>query len=124
MDYFYVGNHANSVGLTDIHASATYKVGEKANLFAKVLNFSSQEDLPSGEKSLGTEVDLVYSQEFKGFTLKVGYSHMFPSDGMYELKGIAEDNTADIQNWAWAMLIIKPKFLNTSKKIGNSTNFR
>ena len=40
MDYFYVGNHANSIGLFDIHASANFKLGEKSNLMVKVLNFS------------------------------------------------------------------------------------
>ena len=28
MDYFYVGNHANSVGLNDLHVSATFPVGK------------------------------------------------------------------------------------------------
>ncbi|NJB36509.1 alginate export family protein [Croceivirga sp. JEA036] len=116
MDYFYVGNHANSVGLTDVHLSANFKLGEKGGLMAKVLNFSGAEELPSGEKSLGTELDLVYSQGFKGFALKVGYSHLFPSDGMYELKGVAEADAASSQNWAWAMLIIKPKFFTTAEK--------
>lgn len=39
---------------------------------------------------------------------------MFARDGMYELKGVAEDDAASAQNWAWAMLIMKPKFLNGS----------
>nr|WP_299070813.1 alginate export family protein [uncultured Allomuricauda sp.] len=115
MDYFYVGNHANSIGLFDIHASANFKLGEKSSLMAKVLNFKGEQDLPSGENSLGTEVDLVFTQGFKGYALKIGYSHLFPADGMYELKGVTEDAAASSQNWAWAMLIIKPKFLNTTK---------
>ncbi|MDT0606428.1 alginate export family protein [Croceitalea rosinachiae] len=114
MDYFYVGNHVNTIGLFDIHASANFKLGKKGSLFAKVLNFSGQQDLPSGENALGTEIDLVYTQGFKGFALKIGYSHLFPADGMYELKGITEELASDTQNWAWAMLIIKPKFLNTA----------
>lgn len=116
MDYFYVGNHANSIGLFDIHASANFKLGEKSSLLVKALNFSGEQDLPSGENSLGTEVDLVYTQGFRGYSLKIGYSHLFESDGMYELKGVAEDAAASGQNWAWAMLIIKPQFLNTSNK--------
>lgn len=116
MDYFYVGNHANSVGLVDIHVSAKFKLGEKSSLMAKVLNFSGDKDLPSGEKSLGTEIDLVYAKSFKGYKLVCGYSHMFASDGMYELKGVSKDAAADVQNWAWAMLVIKPKFLNTASK--------
>lgn len=112
MDYFYVGNHANSVGLIDLHLGATFDLGKNSSLMAKVLNFKGEQDLPSGESSLGTEVDLVFTKGFKGFSLKLGYSHLFPADGMYELKGVAEDVAADTQNWAWAMLILKPKFLN------------
>ncbi|MFC4097195.1 alginate export family protein [Euzebyella saccharophila] len=115
MDYFYVGNHANSVGLFDIHASANLKMGEKSSLLLKILKFAGEQDLPSGEGNLGIEVDLVYSQAFNGYALKIGYSHMFAASGMYELKGVAEDMAASSQNWAWAMLIIKPKFLNTAK---------
>ena len=116
MDYFYVGNHANSVGLTDIHASAKFALGDKSGLLLKVLNFSGQQELPSGEKSLGTEVDLVFSKSFTGYGLAIGYSQMFASDGMYELKGITKDDAASNQNWAWVMLTIKPKFLNTVKE--------
>jgi hypothetical protein len=115
MDYFYVGNHANSVGLVDIHVSANFKLGETTSLMAKVLNFSAEKELPSGEKSLGTELDLVFSKKFKGYGLKIGYSQMFASDGMYELKGVTKDAAADVQNWAWVQLLIKPKFLNTAK---------
>lgn len=112
MDYFYVGNHANSIGLFDVHVSANFTLSETSSLMVKALNFSGQEALPSGEKSLGTEIDLVYSKKFKGYSLVLGYSQMFASDGMYELKGVTEANAADSQNWAWAMLVIKPKFLN------------
>ncbi|MFL1011472.1 alginate export family protein [Flavisericum labens] len=114
MDYFYVGNHANSIGLVDVHVSANFKLGEKSSLLVKALNFSGDQELPSGEKSLGTELDLVFKKAFKGYALVLGYSHMFPSDGMYELKGVAESAAADSQNWGWAMLVIKPKFLNGS----------
>ncbi|WP_298779009.1 alginate export family protein [uncultured Polaribacter sp.] len=116
MDYFYVGNHANSIGLTDIHASANFKLGEKSSLLVKLLNFSGEQALTSGEKSLGTEIDIVYKKAFKGYALVLGYSQMFATDGMYELKGITEDAAAGSQNWAWAMLVIKPKFLSSSKK--------
>lgn len=115
MDYFYVGNHANSVGIFDIHASANFKLGEKSDLLAKVWNFKGEQDLPSGENALGTEVDLVFTQKFNGYALKIGYSHLFPADGMYELKGVAEADAASSQNWAWAMLIIKPKLFTTAK---------
>ena len=110
MDYFYVGNHANSIGLVDIHASANFKLSNSSSLMAKVLNFSGEQALASGEKSLGTEIDLVYKRKFKGYALVAGYSQMFASDGMYELKGVTEAAAAGTQNWAWVMLVIKPKF--------------
>lgn len=113
MDYFYVGNHANSIGLLDLHASANLKLGKEAGLLLKILNFSGQEEVPGGGKSLGTEIDLVYSKTYKGYGLKIGYSHLFATDGMYALKGVAEADAADSQNWAWAMLVFKPKFLNS-----------
>lgn len=116
MDYFYVGNHANSIGLFDVHASANFKVGDKSDLLIQLLNFSGEQELPFTGKSLGTELDLVFSKAFNGYSLVIGYSHLFASDGMYELKGVAEDAAANSQNWAWAMLVIKPKFLNTAKE--------
>ncbi|APU09479.1 alginate export family protein [Cellulophaga lytica] len=115
MDYFYVGNHANSVGLLDVHISANFKLNDTSSLMVKALNFSAEQELASGDKSLGTEVDLVFSKKFKGYGLAIGYSQMFANDGMYELKETTKDASAGGQNWAWAMLTIKPKFLNTTK---------
>ena len=113
MDYFYVGNHANSIGLVDLHVSANFKLNKSSSLMVKALNFRGEQALASGEKSLGTEIDLVYKKKFKGYALVLGYSQMFANDGMYELKGITESATAGLQNWAWAMLVIKPKFLGS-----------
>lgn len=112
MDYFYVGNHANSVGLFDVHVGANFTLSETSNLSLNILNFSGEQELPSGEKSLGTELDLVYSKKFKGYSIALGYSQLFASDGMYELKGVTKADASDNQNFAWAMLVIKPKFIN------------
>ena len=111
MDYFYVGNHANSIGLVDFHVSANFTLNKSSSLMVKALNFRGEQALASGEKSLGTEIDLVYKKKFKGYTLLLGYSQMFANEGMYELKGITESAAAGSQNWVWAMLVIKPKFL-------------
>ncbi len=116
MDYFYVGNHANSIGLLDVHVSTNFKFGEKSGLLVKALNFSGALELPSGKKSLGTELDLVFSQNYGGFMLQFGYSHLLASYGMYELKGINKAAASNTQNWAWAMLVLRPQFLNTTGK--------
>jgi len=120
MDHFYVGNWINNVGLLDLHASATFNLGEKTTLFAKVLNFTGMEDAPSGENALGTEVDLVLTQKFKGFSLKVGYSQLFAADGLEELETARLGSLTPVdfkgsQNWAWAMVIIKPTLFTTAK---------
>jgi len=110
MDYFYVGNHAYSQGLNDIHISSVFKLNKKTTLLAKALNFSTSENLASGETKLGTEIDLVLTYKLKpAVTFQVGYSQMFESAGMKELKGI--NVPQDNQNWAWAQITIKPKFL-------------
>lgn len=115
MDYFYVGNHANSIGLIDLHVSGVLKLGKTTTLLGKVLNFRGHQELPSGETQLGTEIDLVLTKKYDGFLIKAGYSHMLPSKGMNELKGVAEDIAQSTQNWAWVMLVIKPTFFDSSK---------
>jgi len=110
MDYFYVGNNANSFGLNDYHINAKFTTSPKSSLYASVLYFTTNTELDSGAKNLGTELDLVYSYKLKpAVLLQVGYSQMFAEDGMEELKGVP--NPQDTQNWAWAMITIKPKFL-------------
>lgn len=113
MDYFYVGNHANNVGLLDIYAKANFKLNEKSGLTAFVHNFSAAADINANvSKQLGTEIDLVYGYNFtKQIGFKAGYSQMFASQGMEVLKGTSDNNT---NNWAWLMVTIKPT-LFTSK---------
>ena len=48
MDYFYVGNHANSIGLVDIHASANFTVSKTSSLMVKALNFRGESKLGLG----------------------------------------------------------------------------
>lgn len=107
MDYFYVGNHTNNVGLVDIYAKANFKINSKSNLIAFIHNFSAATDINSTvSKQLGTEVDLVYSYKFtKEIGIKAGYSHMFASEGMEALKLNTDNNT---NNWGWVMVTIKP----------------
>lgn len=108
MDYFYVGNHANNVGLNDLYGKVVIKTGAKSNLLVKAHYFSANADLANNADTyLGTELDLVYTQPLmKSVKLNIGYSQMFAADGMSLIKGgVTADNT---NNWGWAMLTINP----------------
>ena len=115
IDYFYVGNHANNVGLNDIYAKAIFKIGEKSTLLTKVHHFSANANLTNNADAyLGTELDVVYTRKLmKTVSIKIGYSHMFASDSMSLIKGgRSNDNT---NNWAWVMFTVKPTLFNSSK---------
>ena len=129
MDYFYVGNHANSVGLTDINGTIGYKF-EKSKIFASVHYFMSSGDMivrntantawETKSSGLGTELDIVYSLPMgKNANLKMGYSQMFASESMEILKGVPGGaNTAN--NWAWVMLTFKPQLFKHDYKKASS----
>lgn len=107
MDYFYVGNHANNVGLVDIYAKVGTKLGNKSSLTATVHNFLAQAEIATDvDKQLGTEIDVVYSHKFNGdVTIEAGYSQMFASEGLEVVKNNFDGN---VNNWAWLMITIKP----------------
>lgn len=113
MDYFYVGNHTNSIGLSDVHAGFTYskaKYGTRlvAHFFgaaATVLNNQGN----AMDNALGTEIDLSVNYKLADkLTLSAGYSQMFGTETLQQLKG--GDHKAT-NNWAWLMLTFKPVFL-------------
>ncbi len=104
MDYFFVGNHANNIGLLDIHAKVNFKLHEKSNLHFALHNFSAAAEFTN--KLLGNELDIVYSHKLQKYvSLKAGYSHLFVSEGIEFLKGNTDGNT---NNWGWVMLTVKP----------------
>ena len=113
MDYFYVGNHANNVGLNDLYAKAIIKTGKKSNLLVKGHYFLANAKLMNDEsKYLGTEIDLVYTlNPIKDVTLNVGYSQILASDSMSLIKdGRPNDN---FNNWGWIRLMFKPTLFET-----------
>ncbi|MCL6265440.1 alginate export family protein [Flagellimonas myxillae] len=116
MDYFYVGNHANNIGLNDLYAKMVCSTGEKSTLLVKAHYFAANANLTNNsDKYLGTELDLVYTQNVgKGIKFNLGYSHMFAAESMSFIKGgRPHDNT---NNWAWAQLIINPRLLQMDLK--------
>lgn len=109
MDYFYVGNHLNSVGLLDLHAKANIKTSEKTNVGIALHNFSSAADLD--KKRFGNELDITFGYKiYDNVTLNAGYSHMFASDGMELIKNGKANET---NNWAWLMFTFKPTLFST-----------
>lgn len=118
MDYFYVGNHINSVGLLDVNATFGY---QKDKFSAKVVPhlFSSAATVVdvSGEEmsnALGTEIDLVLGYKWtKDIGFNAGYSQLFATETMEVLKAGNKDNT---NNWAWLMITVRPSLFKTTFK--------
>ncbi len=113
MDYFYVGNHGNNVGLHDIYVKANAKPG-KVKFNVAVHYFRADGEIINQGKSFGTELDLWCGYSYNGqVQLDFGYSHMFASDALYAIKGVLENNEAN--NWAWLQLTFKPTLFMSKK---------
>ena len=115
MDYFYVGNHSNSVGLVDLNVVVSYT---KDKFSAKLVPhiFKSAADVYNGttkmSKSLGTELDFTIGYKVaKNIQFNAGYSQMFGTASLAALKGGV---TTKSNSWTWFMLTFKPTFY-TSK---------
>ena len=113
MDYFYVGNHANSVGLNDIYVNFGY---EKNKFFAKVTPhyFASAASIyNAGEKQdnyLGTEVDATIGYKMYDYvTVEGGFSQMFASSSMEVIKA---GNKNAGNNWAFISVKINPNLFS------------
>ena len=119
MDYFYVGNHFGSVGLSDAFVVVKYNPS-KFRLSGWAHSFYSTNDVTdtsgSGKLSngLGIEVDLVAGFKLaEGVNFAAGYSQMFATATMEAIKGGSKDATS---NWAWFMITLKPKFFSSEDK--------
>ncbi|WP_394971925.1 alginate export family protein [uncultured Croceitalea sp.] len=112
MDFFFVGNHADNVGLLDLYVGSVIELGEKTSLNARIHNFSAAADLSGTDsKQLGIEADFVLNYNFKrDVNVKAGYSHLFAAEGMEFLKNNFDGNT---NYWGWIMVTIKPTLFQT-----------
>lgn len=114
MDYFFVGNRdANGLGLQDIYFKAKYNSSKKTFIEGDVHLFSTHQDVVSAtqsyDKNLGTEIDLFAGYNYtKQVMVKVGYSHLVASNS-FEYLQKTTGNSKSLQNWAYAMVVYKPK---------------
>lgn len=116
MDYFYVNNHAGSVGLQDISLKLDFPI-KKVNVSIIPHAFmAANRIMKAGEvqdSNLGTELDMTAAYKLnKDVTIVGGYSQMFATDSMVLLKGGIKDTN---NNWAWVMININPQIFSTSK---------
>ncbi len=113
MDYFYVGNHINNVGLVDIYCT----LGFEKNKFSATLTphyFAAAADLyGNGRKVdnyLGTEIDLTLGYKlFDYVNIQGGFSQMLATSSMEVLKG---GNKSNGSNWLFLSAIINPKIFS------------
>lgn len=113
MDYFYVGSHMKSVGLTDINIPVIYKKDKFSavlipHFFSAAGNVYNTMEGDNASAYLGTEIDLNLGYKlYKSVMFNVGYSHLIATESMEILKGGSKNET---NNWAWIMVTFKPNF--------------
>ncbi len=106
MDYFYVGNHINSVGLIDMYATLSYQKKQLRVQLQPHVFSAAAAIYQSGVKQdnlLGTEIDLTANyQLFDNVAIEGGIAKMLATSSMEILKGGNKDNG----NY-WAYLSVK-----------------
>ena len=116
MDYFYVGNHFNSVGLKDLYGKISFRIKDaEINLVPHVFYSAVAPEVEGvkEESYLGTEIDLFGSHKIsKDLTASFGYSQMFAGSSMEILKG---GESGRNQNWAWVMISFHPQLFSINK---------
>ena len=118
MDYFYVGNHKNTVGLQDVYLKLNY-APNKWNFAVTPHVFMTAADVKNPftayamDDYLGTEVDVTVGYSLhKNIGISAGYSQMFGTETLEVLKGGNKDLD---NNWAYVMVNFNPKIFSFSK---------
>lgn len=113
MDYFYVGNHFNFIGLVDHYLKFKFS-HEKLSLQIHGHHFSAHGNYDvSEDKYLGAELDFVANYKLNDIVnFSAGYSQMFASDliGKFKIGDESETN-----NWAWLMITVKPTLFSNKE---------
>ncbi len=109
MDYFYVGNHINSVGLNNFYLK--YSLSAKKVVFNADLHYfaSAGKIAKDADKPLGAEIDLTFTYKVNEIsTISAGWSTMFAAESMELLKG-GDRNAGN--HWAYLMISVTPTFI-------------
>lgn len=112
MDYFYVGNWGNNVGLKDLNFVLAYS---KDKFSAKVIPyfFTAAADTGAMDDKLGTEIDFTIGYKIaKNTNFMLGYSHMSGKDTLVALQGGNRENNG---NWAWVQFVFNPTLFSFKK---------
>ena len=117
MDYYYVGNHINTVGLMDIYLRVhyTYKKvmlgvnGHYFNSAAPIQDKRVTTSIKALPANLGGEVDATLSYNFaEGVAIQAGYSQYFGTYSMMVLRSPKGMSLTPKSNWAYISLVIRP----------------
>lgn len=110
MDYFYVGNHLNTVGLNNYYFKWDCSRFKNVQWNLHLHYFAANAKLPGdADPYLGTEVDFDLTYTVNPFTkITAGYSHLFAGESMELVKPTGSRDVT--QNWAYIMLALTPKF--------------
>ena len=114
MDYFYVGNHFNTIGLNDYYIKTTTKIAAKSTLKLNFHAFTANRKMGfdnNGKKIspfLGSEIDAVFIQKIgKIMTINVGQSFMINGNSMKLIKQVP--NPKPVQSWTWVCIKFDPQ---------------
>ncbi|MFA7471655.1 MAG: alginate export family protein [Spirosomataceae bacterium] len=110
MDYFYVGNHKNSVGLADYYVSLEWRKSRFSALLTGHYFESAVEVENFESKKLGLEIDatLRYSIR-KDIQFSAGYSQISPTTLLETIKGTRQKG---VNNWAFVALHFQPRLFH------------
>lgn len=126
MDYFYVGNHLNNVGLLDAYLRLSYTGGKMIyslnghffNAAADVINPWVTTSLEARNPHLGSEIDLTLLYNYcDNVSVQAGYSQFFGTGTLQQIKG-GSNSISVSSNWAYLMLIVRPDTPVKFPKVG------
>ncbi|MCO6495850.1 MAG: hypothetical protein J5I91_09255 [Bacteroidetes bacterium] len=117
MDYFYVGNGHNGVGLSDNYVRINYKSKKNYSVNLTIHQFTTPNKVNilnvNYEPNLGQELDLGFTYNINKFaTLLGGYSFFLNTSTLNMLKN--KPNAKDFQQWGWLSININPTIFKTN----------